>query len=422
MKILLKKTGVTLGCLVVCMASLSGCSEDAPQKENPAVRYMIARPESVLLTTELPGRVSALMVSEVRPQVGGIIQTRLFEEGSDVKAGQVLYQIDPALFQATYNNAKAELSKAQANVVAARLLAERYAKIVDINAVSKQEYDDAVAAYGQAKGSVEAARQALETARINLGYTRITAPVSGRIGRSFVTPGALVTQNQPDPLSTIQQLKHVYVDVTQSSSELLKLRRAFAHGQLQSSGQTAAKVRLVLEDGSPYAKSASVAEGGSEPEWIEGNLEFSDVTIEQSTGVVNVRATFENPEKILLPGMYVRAVIEEGVRENAILVPQKTVTRDTKGRTLVHVLTKSQPAAFVAEAAKTALGESEFYVDTRYVTVDRDFRGQWLLMDGLQDGDRVLVDGLQKARPGQVVSGVVLDAGKASSASEEQNG
>lgn len=420
MKVLLKKAGITLGCLVVCIAGLSGCNEETPQKENPAVRYMVATPESVLLTTELPGRVSAFMVSEVRPQVGGIIQKRLFEEGTDVRAGQVLYQIDPALFQAAYHNAKAELSKAQANVVAARLLAERYAKIVDINAVSKQEYDDAVAAYGQAKGTVEAARQALETARINLGYTKVTAPVSGRIGRSFVTPGALVTQNQAEPLSTIQQLSPVYVDVTQSSSDLLKLRRAFDRGHLQSSGQTAAKVRLVLEDGTPYIKGASAEGAIDTPEWIDGNLQFSDVTVEQSTGVVTIRATFDNPENILLPGMYVRAIIEEGVRESAILVPQKTVTRDTKGKTLVHILTKTRPE--MADAEEVQLGNDEFYVDTRYVTVDRDFKGQWLLMDGLQAGDRVLVDGLQKARPGQIVSGIVLDAEKTPAANEAQNG
>ncbi|MDL2284763.1 efflux RND transporter periplasmic adaptor subunit, partial [Oxalobacter sp. OttesenSCG-928-P03] len=349
-----------------------------------------------------------------------IIQKRLFEEGTDVKAGQVLYQIDPALFQAAYNNAKAELSKAQANVVSARLLAERYAKIVDINAVSKQEYDDAVSAYGVAKAQVEAARQALETARINLGYTSVTAPVSGRIGRSFVTPGALVTQNQAEPLSTIQQLSPVYVDVTQSSSDLLKLRRAFEQGHLQSSGQTAAKVRLVLEDGTPYVKETAAEGARDTPEWVDGNLQFSDVTVEQSTGVVTVRATFENPENILLPGMYVRAIIEEGIRENAILVPQKTVTRDTKGQTLVHILTKTRPE--MADTEKVQLSNDEFYVDTRYVTVDRDFKGQWLLMGGLQEGDRVLVDGLQKARPGQIVSGIALDAGKKPAVNEEQNG
>lgn len=402
------------GILFAAVAGLTGCQEkQAPVQQNVNVTYLVAQANNVPLITEMPGRVSAFMVSEVRPQVSGIIQKRLFEEGSDVTEGQQLYQIDPALFQAAYNGARADLAKAQANVVAARLMAERYGKIVDINAVSKQEYDDAVAARDQAIAAVNAARQAVETARINLEYTRVLSPVSGRISRSFVTPGALVTQNQADPLTTVQQLTPVYVDVTQSSSELLKLRRALARGEIQAGANRGAKIKLKLEDGSPYTKIGKASNDSPEPEWILGELQFSDVTIEQSTGVVSVRATFENPDHILLPGMYVRAIIEEGIREGTILIPQKTVQRDTKNRPMVYVLTKENPHPEQSAAQKEgekaaalkALGSNDYYVALRYVTLDRDYKNHWLVTDGLKPGDRVMVDGLQKVQPGQVVTG-----------------
>lgn len=402
------------GILFAAIAGLTGCQEkQAPVQQNVNVTYLVAQANNVPLITEMPGRVSAFMVSEVRPQVSGIIQKRLFEEGTDVKEGEQLYQIDPALFQAAYNSARADLAKAQANVVAARLMAERYGKIVDINAVSKQEYDDAVAARDQAIAAVNAARQAVETARINLEYTKVLSPVSGRISRSFVTPGALVTQNQPDPLTTVQKLTPVYVDVTQSSTELLKLRRALAKGEIQAGANRGAKVKLKLEDGSPYAKIDKASAENPEPEWILGELQFSDVTIEQSTGVVSVRATFENPDHILLPGMYVRAIIEEGIREGTILIPQKTVQRDTKNRPYVYVLTKENPLPQQSAAQKEgekaaapkALGPNDYYVALRYVTLDRDYKNNWLVTDGLKPGDRVMVDGLQKVQPGQVVSG-----------------
>lgn len=403
------------GIVFAAIASLTGCQEkEAPVQQNIRVSYMLAQVNNVPLITEMPGRVSAFMVSEVRPQVSGIIQKRLFEEGTDVKKGQQLYQIDPALFQAAYNSARADLAKAEANVIAARLMAERYGKIVDINAVSKQEYDDAVAARDQAIAAVSVARQAVETARINLEYTKVLSPVSGRISRSFVTPGALVTQNQVDPLTTVQQLTPVYVDVTQSSTELLKLRRALSRGEIQVGANRGAKVKLKLEDGSPYAKMTKDSREGVEPEWIFGELQFSDVTIEQSTGVVSVRVTFENPDYILLPGMYVRAVIEEGIREGTILIPQKTVMRDTKNRPYVYVLTKENPhpdqSAAPKEgeknaAAPKALGTNDYYVAIRYITLDRDYKNNWLVMDGLKPGDRVMVDGLQKVRLGQVVTG-----------------
>ena len=408
------RSGV-LGILLVAICCLTGCREEtAVIQPNVKVTYLVAQANNVPLITEMPGRVSAFLVSEVRPQVSGIIRKRLFEEGADVEEGQPLYQIDPALFKAAYDSARADLAKAQANVVAARLMAERYGKIVDIHAVSKQEYDDAVAARDQAIAAVNVAKQAVETARINLEYTKVLSPVSGRISRSFVTPGALVTQNQAEPLATVQQLSPVYVDVTHSSTELLKLRRALATGEVQNGACQGAKIKLKLEDGTPYAKlgGQSDRKEGAEPDWILGELLFSDVTIEQSTGVVTVRTTFDNPDHILLPGMYVRAVIEEGVREGTILVPQKTVMRDARNRPMVYVLTKENPLSQGNAQAKdkavpegTSLEQNDYYVVTRYVTLDRDYRNHWLITDGLQPGDKVLADGLQKVRHGQVVTG-----------------
>lgn len=408
--------GSLFGVLFAAVCCLTGCREETVAVQpNTRVTYLVAQANNVPLVTEMPGRVSAFLVSEVRPQVSGIIQKRLFEEGADVKEGQQLYQIDPALFQVAYDSARADLAKAQANVVAARLMAERYGKIVDINAVSRQEYDDAVAARDQAVAAVNVAKQAVETARINLEYTKVLSPVSGRIGRSFVTPGALVTQNQPEPLTTVQQLSPVYVDVTQSSAELLKLRRALATGEIQDSAHRGTKIKLKLEDGTPYARMGeqSAAGEGAGPDWILGELLFSDVTIEQSTGVVTVRAIFDNPNHILLPGMYVRAVIEEGVREGTILVPQKTVMRDAKNRPIVYVLTKENPLLQNGEGQAddedvpeaVSLGQHDYYVATRYVTLDRDYRNNWLVIDGLKPGDKVLTDGLQKVKHGQVVTG-----------------
>ncbi|MCC8194500.1 MAG: efflux RND transporter periplasmic adaptor subunit [Deltaproteobacteria bacterium] len=404
---------IILASLVALLAfSLAGCggtsSAAAPSgPSSPEVRYMPVSGKKITLTRELPGRVVPFRVSEVRPQVGGIIKERLFEEGSDVTAGQVLYRIDPALYEAAYNNARAELARTEANLASARLLAQRYAKIVKTNAISKQDYDDAVAAHNQAKATVEAARQALETAKINLGYTEVTASVGGRIGRSFVTPGALATQNQADPLATIQQLDTVYVDVTQSNAELLKLRRALAAGRLRSGGPDSAKVRLVLEDGSPYAENIAGMERGETPKWIEGTLLFSDVTIDQSTGAVTMRATFDNPHKILLPGMYVRAVLEEGVSENAVLVPQKSVMRDSRGDPYVYVLTKDKPQNAGDEAQD--LNGGEYYVARRTISIDRDYQNNWLVTAGLAEGDLLLVDGQQKARPGAIVLGTRLE-------------
>ncbi len=406
------------GLLFAVIACITGCKEEAaPVQHNPKVTYLTAQMNNVPLITELPGRVSAFLVSEVRPQVSGIIQKRLFKEGTDVKKGEQLYQIDPALFQATYNSARADLAKAQANAFSARLKAERYSKIVGINAVSKQEYDDAIAARDQANAAVQAAKQAVETARINLEYTKVLSPVTGRIGRSFVTPGALVTQNQSTPLATVQQLSPVYVDVTQSSTDLLKLRRSLAIGEVQDGTHRGTKIKLKLEDGTPYAKISGEKLNNNQPDWILGELLFSDVTIEQSTGAVTLRAIFKNPDLILLPGMYVRAVIEEGIRENTILVPQKTVMRDAKNRPMVYVLVKQNPLPQQETDDKDnktvsseTLGENDFYVATRYVTLDRDYKNNWLVIDGLEPGDKVLTDGFQKVREGIVVTGEAIQS------------
>lgn len=402
--------------LLYTVSFLPACSE-APAAANPPsappeVRYIRLSGENIALTRELPGRVSAFTFSEVRPQVGGIIKARLFEEGSDVEAGQVLYEIDPNLYTAAYNSAKANLARVEANEYATRLLAERYGRLVRTHAVSRQEYDDAVAAHRQAKAEIAAYRESLETARINLGYTRVTAPVSGRISRSFVTAGALVTQNQQAPLATVQQISPVYVDMVQSNAQILKLRRELASGRLKGGGPDAATLRLYLEDGSPYTLNRD-ADGRDEPVWIEGELLFSDVTVEQSTGAVSLRARINNPEGLLMPGMYVRAVLEEGILENALLIPQRSVARDGRNQTLVYVLTPAVRAgkglSATQSATQTVEHDRELYtVEPRVIVIDRAYKNQWLVSSGLRPGELLLVDGLQRARPGQLVAGTAL--------------
>lgn len=344
----------------------------------PEVGIIVVQPQRVTLTSELPGRTSAYLIAEVRPQVGGIVQKRLFTEGSDVKASEILYQIDPATYQAAYNSAKASLARAEANIINARLKAERYRELVKNNFVSQQDYDDVNAAFKLAEADIEAGKAALETARINLAYTRITAPISGRIGRSTVTDGALVTANQPAALATIQQLGSMYVDVTQSSAELLHLKQNLASGLLKNSTTDQARVKLILEDGSAYT--------------LSGTLKFSDVTVDQSTGSITLRAIFPNPKQILLPGMFVRAILEEGVNEHAILVPQRGVTRSPDGNAMVMVVG----------------GEEK--VETRAIKVVRTVGDNWLVSEGLKAGDRVILEGLQKARPGTSVKAVEFDS------------
>ncbi|ADI85455.2 efflux RND transporter periplasmic adaptor subunit [Geobacter sulfurreducens] len=361
---------------------MAGCGKKnaaaPPASGPPEVGVIVVKPERVALTTELPGRTSPLLIAEVRPQVSGIIQKRLFVEGSDVKAGQVLYQIDPATYQAAFASAKAALARAEANLIPARLKEERFRDLVKIKAVSQQDYDDANAALKQAEADVASAKAAVETARINLAYTKVAAPISGRIGRSAITGGALVTANQATALATIQQLSPIYVDVAQSSAELLKLKQNLASGIMKDNAAAQAKVKLLLEDGSPYP--------------LPGTLKFSEVTVDQSTGSITLRAVFPNPKQTLLPGMFVRAIVEEGVSDQAMLVPQRGVTRNPQGEAMVLVV------------------GAEEKVEPRIIKVVRTVGENWLVSDGLKAGDRVILEGIQKARPGTQVKAVPFAA------------
>lgn len=384
---LLKPLGAALACAFV----LSACSGETQQASPggaappaPTVGIVVATAEPVQLTTELPGRTAAYMVAELRPQVTGIVQKRLFTEGSTVKAGQTLYQIDPATYRATFESAKASLARAEANVYSARLKAQRYADLVKVEAVSKQANDDAIAALKQAEADVASARAAVEKARIDVGFTAVTSPIAGRIGRSSVTAGALVTANQADALATVQQLDPIYVDLTQSSAELLRLKRDLAEGKLQRVAGKAVPVRLVLEDGSEYAS--------------EGRLEFSEVSVDSDTGSVTLRAVFPNPSGALLPGMYVRAQLTQGEVANGILVPHAAVSRDPRGTALVMVV------------------GAEDKVESRPVTAAISRGDKWLITDGLAAGDKVIVNGLQKIRPGATVKPQEAAAGAAAPA------
>jgi membrane fusion protein (multidrug efflux system) len=362
---------------------LTGCGKPPPPAASgpggvPEVGYIKveARPET--LSTELTGRVTSSRTAEIRPQVGGIIQERTFQEGSQIAAGQVLYRIDPALFQAALDNAQAILTRSRATLERARLRAERKANLTKTKAVSQDEYDDAEAQLKEAMGNLAANEAAVETARINLDFTKVTSPIAGRIGRSAVTQGALVTANQPLALATVQQLDPIYVDITRSNRQMLQLRRALEDGRLQRTGDKQAKVTLTLEDGRTYAQS--------------GRLEFSEVTVDRGTGAVTLRASFPNPDKVLLPGMFVRAKVEEGVRPDAILVPQKGVQRNRLG----------QPTALVLSA--------DDKVEQRVLTIDRAVGNQWLVDSGLKPGERLIVEGTMKVKPGDPARGVDINA------------
>jgi len=324
--------------------------------------------QNVTLTRELPGRTKATLSSEIRPQVGGIIQERFFEEGALVKKDAVLYQIDPSSYQAAFDEAKATLQNAEALLESTRLKNERYADLVKIEGVSKQDMEDAKAAYLQALASVEAKKAALQTARINLEYTKIKAPISGRIGTSSVTVGTLVTASQTTALATIRTLDPIYVDLTQSSTQLLKLRALL---EQQGVKQGSTKLSLKLEDGSAYKQS--------------GTLQFQEVAVDESTGSVTLRATFPNPEGVLLPGMYVRALIDEAVNSTAVLVPQQAVQRDPKGNATALIVT------------------AENKVEKRVLTTDRVIGDTWLINSGLSAGERVIVEGVNKVRLGDSV-------------------
>ena len=370
-----------LGGLLAAIASAAACKSTPPYAVVPEVASITLRTERLTLTTELSGRTSAFLIAEIRPQVNGIILKRPFTEGSDVKAGSLLYQIDPAPYQAALDQAKAALAVAEASLPSTRSRAERFKNLVAIRAVGRQDYDEAVAALATAEAGAAAARAAMENARINFEYTPIKSPISGRIGRSNVTVGALVNAYQGSPLAVVQQLDPIYVDVIQSSAEILRLRRDLESGQLKQDKDAWSKVRLKLEDGTPYP--------------LEGKLQFRDITVDPTTGSVTLRAVFPNPDNVLLPGMFVRAIVEEGVNDRALLAPQQSVSRDTKGN----------PYALIVN------GEGK--VEQRSLELDRAIGDQWLVSKGLAAGDRVIVEGMLRVRPGSPVKVVPFDKASA---------
>lgn len=371
-----KNRGLTPLAVVLMLSgslALTGCDEKPAQQgagQMPEVGVVTVKAEPLQITTELPGRTSAYRIAEVRPQVSGIILKRNFTEGSDVEAGVSLYQIDPATYQAAYDSAKGDLAKAQAAANIAQMTVNRYKKLLGTKYISQQDYDTAQADAQQANATVIAAKAAVESARINLAYTKVTSPISGRTGTSTVTEGALVQSGQTTALTTVQQLDPIYVDVTQSSNDFLRLKQEMASGSLkQENGK--AKVQLVTNDGIQYSQA--------------GTLEFSGVTVDQTTGSITLRAVFPNPDHTLLPGMFVRARLEEGVNPNALLVPQQGVARTPRGDATVMV---------VGEGDK---------VEIRNITATQAIGDKWLVTDGLKTGDRVIIAGLQKVKPGAQV-------------------
>jgi len=419
--------------MVVLFAGLTlgGCErQQPPPPVIPEVAIVTVSPERVVLTTALPGRTSAYLVAEIRPQVNGIIQKRLFEEGSDVRAGKVLYQIDPAPFQAAYDNAAANLSgmrraaeraraaleasvagvvRQRATLELARANRLRYEELLKRSAISALQRDQAVTeaevaeatlraveaqvkndqeAVAVAEAAIQQAEAAMETARINRGYTDVVAPITGRIGKSNVTVGALVTAQQPVALTTIQQLDPIYVDVPQSTTELLRLRRRVEDGRLHNSGENQSKVRIILEDGTTYP--------------LEGTLQFRDVTVDSTTGSVTLRVIVPNPKGLLLPGMFLRAVVQEGINNEAILIPQQAVSRNPRG----------DPFALIVDGEGKAA--------QRMLTLDRAIGGRWLVASGLAPGERVIVEGSQTVRPGAAVKAVPFQAAGTSGATPKE--
>ncbi|CAM3754313.1 MULTISPECIES: efflux RND transporter periplasmic adaptor subunit [Pseudoalteromonas] len=366
------------------VVALSGCDQ-SPQVSQQAkqaipVGVITLKSQPLTLTKELPGRVTASQVAEIRPQVNGIIQSRLFTQGAEVKKGQALYQIDPSTFEAQVATSKAAITKAQASIANAKAKSERYDELLKIKAVSQQDFDEADASYKGAQADLLTAQAQLKTAQINLEYSKVKSPISGQIGKSNVTAGALVSANQATALATVTQLDPIYVDLTQSSSELTRLKKAIANGELNKDLAIHSAVELKMEDGSVYQH--------------KGTLQFSEVTVDPSTGSVTLRAEFPNPEKLLLPGMYVRAVIVEGVKANAILAPQRGISRNTKG----------EPTAMVVSKDNT--------VEPRVLKTDRTVGANWLITDGLNDGDKLIVEGLQKIAPGAPVNAVPAETAK----------
>ncbi len=358
---------------VLLVVAIAGCGKKEVAPAAPpaqAVTVVTLQSQEVTLTRELPGRVNAFLIAEVRPQVSGLVQQRLFTEGALVKAGQPLYRLEDAAYRANTASAKAAVARAQATLHSAQLNARRSAELVEIDAVSKQDNENAAATLGQAQADLAAAEAALQSSNVTLDYTRITSPISGRIGKSSVTQGALVTANQVAPLSTVQRLDKVYVDLTQSSSELLALRKELSAGTLSTSGDL--PVQILLEDGSKYPH--------------PGTLTFSDVTVDPTTGSVALRVSVSNPDDVLLPGTYVRALIGNGIRQDALLVPQQGITRDPKGNATAMIVNKDGK------------------VEPRTVQANRTVGDKWLIDGGLVAGDRVIIEGLQKIGPGAAVT------------------
>ncbi|MEZ0231567.1 MAG: efflux RND transporter periplasmic adaptor subunit [Methylophilaceae bacterium] len=362
-------------------ALLAGCSASSAPPSNPhatEVGVLTIKSSPQVMVTDLPGRTNAYMISEIRPQVGGIVRKRNFVEGAHVNAGDLLYQIEPAPYQATYASAEAAVQKAEANIVSIRAKAQRYTELVKINAVSQQDDDDIQASLKQAEADRASSKAALDTARINLDFTKIVSPISGIVATSTVTPGALVTANQETSLTNVQQLDPIYVDVTQSSNDLLKLKKQFAAGKLKRTGHDEVRIRVVLEDGSEYGH--------------EGRLKFSGVSVNPSSGAVTLRAVVPNPDGLLMPGMYVHALLDQAIDEHAMLVPQRSLTRNSRG----------QPTVLVVGA--------DDKVELKILTVGDTIGDSWLVTSGLSEGDQVIIDGLQKVKVGDVVKPVFPQA------------
>ncbi len=344
----------------------AGAPGGAAAQRAPQVSVTEIQPTELDMTTTLQGRTAPYLVADVRPQVAGILQKRLFKEGSEVKEGQALYQIDPAVYEAAVASAKAELQRAQAVLYQTRLTANRYAQLLKTNAISKQNNDDAQAAYKQAQAAVAAAEAGLKNAQINLDYTTVRSPISGRIGRSLVTPGALLSAHQAQNMAVVQTLDPIYVDVTQSSKEILSLKKDIAAGKLKTKGG-AIPVTLIMEDGTKYPQT--------------GELTLSEVSVDPGTGTITLRAEFPNPENILLPGMFVRTELPQGTMEKALLVPQRAVMREANGT----------PYVYVVEDGKIAI---------RRLVTHRTQGQNWIVEEGLKPGEKVVIEGLQRIRPG----------------------
>ncbi|MFC4656011.1 MULTISPECIES: efflux RND transporter periplasmic adaptor subunit [Rheinheimera] len=370
----------------VLLAACGQAEQGAAQgQQAPAVGVVELKAQTLTLSRELPGRTSAYQIAQIRPQVSGIIERRQFTEGAEVKAGQALYQIDPAPFEAALASAKAAEARASAAIASSEAKANRYRELIKIKAISQQELDEADAAYKQARADLLTAQAQIKTAQINLNYSKVKAPISGQISKSSVTAGALVSANQEEALATVTSLDPIYVDLTQSSTELLQLKKALASGEL---GSAEAVVELTLEDGTAYAH--------------KGSLQFSEVTVNPDTGSVTLRAQFPNPDKLLLPGMYVRASVPEGVKSNVILAPQRGVSRNAKGEATAMVLNK------------------DGVVEPRVLTTERSIGSEWLVTAGLSAGERLIVEGLQKIRPGAPATATAAESTPSSNAASSK--